>query len=63
MREVRGHLEAKDFNVGRVLAKEMAEWFRGHAATMDAMLAQVMKAKGAGAPAPKTACAHGASCS
>jgi len=63
MREVRRHLEAKDFNVGRVLAKEMAEWFRGHAATMDAMLAQVMNAKGAGAPAPDTACAHGASCS
>jgi len=63
MREVRRHLEAKDFNVGRVLAKEMAEWFRGHAATMDAMLAQVMKAKSAGAPAPETACAHGASCS
>jgi len=62
MREVRRHLEAKDFNVGRVLAKEMAEWFRGHAATMDAMLAQVMKAKGASAPTPETACAHGASC-
>lgn len=63
MREVRRHLEAKDFNVGRVLAKEMAEWFRGHAGTMDAMLAQVMKAKSAGAPVPETACAHGASCS
>ena len=42
MRDVRRHLEAGDLEVGRVLARELAEWFRGHAATMDAMLAQMM---------------------
>jgi hemerythrin len=46
MREVRGHLEARNFQIGRVLASEMGEWFRGHAATMDAMLAQFMRAGG-----------------
>ena len=46
MRDVRRHLEAGDFEVGRVLARELAEWFRGHAATMDAMLAQVLQAHG-----------------
>jgi hemerythrin len=46
MREVRGHLEQARFEVGRVLAAEMAEWFRGHAATMDAMLAHHLKARG-----------------
>ncbi len=62
MREVRRHLEKQDYNVGRVLAKEMAEWFRGHAATMDAMLAQFMNAKGAGQSAPQAACAYGGAC-
>lgn len=61
MREVRRHLEAKDYNVGRVLAREMAEWFRIHAVTMDAMLAQVLKAGDDGA-ASEVACTHGASC-
>jgi hemerythrin-like metal-binding protein len=46
MREVRGHLQAGKFHVGRVLASEVAEWFRGHAATMDAMLAEYMRYKG-----------------
>lgn len=46
MCDVRRHLEAGDFEVGRVLARELAEWFRGHAATMDAMLAQVLQAHG-----------------
>ncbi len=63
MREVRRHLEKQDYNVGRVLAKEMAEWFRGHAATMDAMLAQVMRARGVGEALPEVGCAHGGACS
>jgi hemerythrin-like metal-binding protein len=45
MREVQGYLEEGKLEVGRVLARELAEWFRGHAATMDAMLAQYMRAK------------------
>jgi hemerythrin-like metal-binding protein len=56
MREVEGYLAAGKLEVARVLARELAEWFRGHAATMDAMLAQYMRAKcmlpeTAGAPA------------
>lgn len=43
MREVRGHLQAGNYEVGRVLARELAAWFQGHAATMDAMLAHVLK--------------------
>ena len=46
MRDVRRHLEAGDLEVGRVLARELAEWFKGHAATMDAMLAQMLQAHG-----------------
>lgn len=45
MREVRGHLEAGKFHVGRVLARELAEWLRQHLATMDAMLAEYMRVK------------------
>jgi hemerythrin-like metal-binding protein len=58
MREVRGYLSDGGFHVGRVLATELAEWFRGHLATMDTMLAQYMRAKQyrAEAVAP---CAHG----
>jgi hemerythrin-like metal-binding protein len=44
MREVRGYLEEGNYEVGRVLARELATWFQSHAATMDAMLAQVLKA-------------------
>jgi hemerythrin len=44
MREVRGHLQAGHYEVGRVLARELATWFQGHAASMDAMLAYVLKA-------------------
>jgi hemerythrin len=51
LREVRGHLNNGHYDVGRVLARELAEWFRGHAATMDAMLAQVLQARGAAAKA------------
>jgi hemerythrin len=58
MREVRRHLEAGDYNVGRVLAREMAEWFRIHAGTMDTMLAAVLKSGGSAT----AACAHGDKC-
>jgi len=59
MRETRGHLEAGKLNVGHVLARELAVWFRDHAGTMDALLAQFLKAggtplSGAGAQA----CSH-----
>jgi hemerythrin-like metal-binding protein len=46
MREVREHLENAHYEVGRVLARELAGWFKDHAATMDAMLAQVLQARG-----------------
>ena len=46
MREARQHVAAGNVEVGRVLARELAPWFAQHAATMDAMLAQVMKASG-----------------
>jgi hemerythrin-like metal-binding protein len=55
MREVRGHLEQGKFEVGRVLAAEMAEWFRGHTATMDAMLAHYLKTRGLEPQAPAAA--------
>lgn len=58
MREVRRHLEAGDYNVGRVLAREMAEWFRIHAGTMDAMLASVLKS----GALSDVGCAHGGAC-
>ncbi len=45
MREVRGHLLDGKHEVGRVLARELAEWFRGHAASMDAMLAHYLRAR------------------
>jgi hemerythrin-like metal-binding protein len=61
MREVRGYLEAGKYEVGRVLAREVATWFQSHAATMDAMLAQVLQAHAGGAvqaQACGTGCAH-----
>jgi hemerythrin-like metal-binding protein len=45
MREVRGYLGEGKLEVGRVLARELAEWFRGHAATMDTMLAHFLRAR------------------
>ena len=38
--------EGKAMELGRVLARELPEWFRLHASTMDAALAQVIKAVG-----------------
>ncbi|MCC7547101.1 MAG: hemerythrin domain-containing protein [Burkholderiales bacterium] len=64
MREVRRHLvEKQNYNVGRVLAREIADWFRGHAATMDAMLAQMMNMRGVGENVSELGCAHGGACS
>jgi hemerythrin len=46
MREVRGMVADGKFELGRVLVRELAPWFTNHAATMDAMLAMFIKAKG-----------------
>ena len=46
MREARQHVQEGRVEVGRVLARELAPWFASHAATMDAMLAHVLKASG-----------------
>jgi hemerythrin-like metal-binding protein len=60
MREARQHVYEGRMEVGRVLARELAPWFASHAATMDAMLAHVLKASGfdpdnASAPQPEAA--------
>lgn len=46
MREVRNRVAAGQLELARVLARELPEWFRLHAATMDAALAQVIRATG-----------------
>jgi hemerythrin-like metal-binding protein len=46
MREVRNRVAGGEAEIGRVLARELPEWFRLHASTMDAMLAQVIKLTG-----------------
>ena len=38
-KEVRGRVEAGEYELGRVLARELDPWFRNHLATMDRMLA------------------------
>ena len=58
MREVRGYLEAGKYEVGRVLAREVAAWFQSHAATMDAMLAHALKADGPAPAACGTQCGN-----
>jgi hemerythrin-like metal-binding protein len=60
MREVRGYLLEGKYDVGRVLAKELAAWFKSHATTMDAMLAQALAS--GGAQAEPIACGANASC-
>jgi len=45
MRETRNYVADGKFNVGKVLSRELAAWFRSHAATMDTMLAQWLKAQ------------------
>jgi len=46
MREVRSRIAAGESRYGAVLARAMAEWFPGHARTMDAVLAEFIKAAG-----------------
>jgi hemerythrin len=46
MREVRSRVASGDLEIGRALARELPEWFRLHASTMDAALAQVIKLTG-----------------
>ncbi len=43
MREVRDYVSKGRPELGRVLVRELAPWFRHHAATMDAMLAAFLK--------------------
>ena len=44
-REVRDLIIAGKFEIGRVLARELAPWFVNHAATMDNMLAAFIQAR------------------
>ena len=64
MREVRTMVADGKFEVGRVLARELAPWFENHAGSMDAMLAYVLGALARGedpfAKAPAMACGHDA---
>ena len=46
MHEVRDRVAAGQLELGRVLARELPEWFRLHASTMDTALAEVIKAIG-----------------
>jgi hemerythrin-like metal-binding protein len=46
MREVRNRVAGGEIELGRVLARELPEWFQLHASTMDAMLAQVIRLTG-----------------
>lgn len=45
IRETRGYVVDGKYQVGKVLATELGNWFRSHAATMDTMLAQWLKAQ------------------
>lgn len=45
-REVREMIVEGKYEIGRVLARELAPWFVNHAATMDNMLALFIKARG-----------------
>ena len=57
IRDVRGRVEGGDFEVGRVLATAVADWFRQHAATMDTMLAWYLRTGG-----EVGGCSHGDAC-
>ncbi len=57
IRDVRGRVEGGDFEVGRVLAAAVADWFRQHAATMDTMLASYLRTGG-----EVGGCSHGDAC-
>ena len=43
IRETRVYVVEGKFKVGKVLAQELGNWFRSHAATMDTMLTQWLK--------------------
>lgn len=59
-REARRYVMEGKYQVGRVLARELGEWFRTHAATMDTMLAYAMKNQGEPVAECGTgACGHG----
>jgi len=45
-REVREMIVDEKYEIGRVLARELAPWFENHAATMDNMLALFIQARG-----------------
>lgn len=55
IREVQGYVAQGKPQVARVLARELASWFEGHAATMDAMLAQWLRAQDYAFDAPAAA--------
>lgn len=55
IREVQGYVAQGKVQVARVLAQELATWFEGHAATMDAMLAQWLRAQNYAFDAPAAA--------
>jgi hemerythrin len=58
MREAKRYVEEGKYEVGRVLARELGEWFRSHAATMDAMLANAMQGEAAGGCASDACSTH-----
>lgn len=59
VREARRYVEEGKPEVGRVLARELGEWFRSHAATMDAMLAAAIQNQGEGMQSCESgACGH-----
>lgn len=60
IRDVRGRVVAGDVDIGRVLATALGEWFRQHAATMDAVLAWALK--GGRFETAAEACFHGGTC-
>ena len=45
-RDVREMVVERKFEIGRVLARELAPWFVNHAATMDSMLATFIQTRG-----------------
>jgi len=58
-REARRYVLEGKPEIGRVLARELGEWFKQHAATMDAMLAYAMQNQGEGlSSCDSGACGH-----
>lgn len=48
MNAIADFIETGESRIGRMVARDLAGWFRQHARTMDASLAQVLQAAGAG---------------